>query len=1312
MTRWWWCVGLVLLAATAQAASRSNGGDFPFTDGFEHCTMDEYIGEWHCSSTGSTRCKIDTDCPGSETCVQRRASGNEWDAPLYPGTRAGGAELVGAATTPSKEQIAMNHVIEVVYRGVCADDSKTGCSVDADCTTGTCTTCADNQATCKLAKGFPQNPKHKGDDCAVRLTAYDRDTNGYKETFLQRDVESAGAVTIHAAVNMVGLSTNSGRTQAATRRAIMGNVAADGENSCYIEGEFRQCITKGAGKCATVVGGTVGLNDWLYTARVIYRDNIDRCGSGSRNPFTACTPNDDGRDEVVCAETTSGEARCGTFPIGTTTLTSETWYHVALDEDHGQCSASACSNDKSRSCATSADCAAGLVVCGAYVDGQDIGHQSIRAGTCTGTGWAGDGWACAEDAQCQALGTCGGDSKCTNLSSETCSTDSDCEWTGRCVDGSDNWIKPAGFPVYSLDETTTRCRTTADCATGTCKVQTCDTSLVAALDKTFIGFREDPVELASPLSSFNSSWIGYYNDWVGMNAFDLPTSGIRKVRVRDLYPVDYRTNNGDQQTWARSSSPGCTSGESWDCVDPLATLVNPLVSNITRLIGNEDGGSSTVDHVDIEFQSNTSEGTDPLVLWSSTCDCTTTDCIGNLDPCTCCTGAGVGSTCGATNVCAEGHCSSTRSTTCTSNGDCPSGETCEIGVCFADDDCKESIDPDMPLTFVGLFADSDEGCSSIGDNQGGTKSVRPLLYDANNTTSGEPTSGDCPSATCQAGDDVVIGTNLCSDDEPSGEQNFTNPWGGGTPSWSTTGTEINNGVGIGLVYTDEPGSNKQIKTPAMVVSFPVTLPSEPCAKVLPDRNGDGRITVGLIGDSTYADSALEAVLLGEICEPDDLLMQSAGSLTLGDAHSYWTDILDGSGDATLVKGGLHASALRGAACTAGGSTCNGLDITVIGMGINSIHGRLRQAEEGYCHNPEQSDSGGRCQCPQSSASVMSSASDTGVCLKAPPGTTSGKTAFKGSCSTDSDCTTGAGASGGQDNFCFPERYTCVSGACSGTYWGGFSESCSASNRCAGDHTTTCTTTSDCTTANVDGPCYSPDCDVFAQWCGQGCTNSPGCGGVCFQDGRQSMAGIMSHWTDMIDTVDERNTWPSCNDTNECARVCEDWSNVACDADVDCASGVCGAASSGAGGTCDGSSQCTGDDTFLVMVAQASGDNADTYLTGACAGGVCEGSGLSCSSGADCSQDLGCWWGAHHVFNELSGRVIEMAKARKASGSKIGWIDHNAYARDNCPGRLRASCTRDGIHMDDANGVGVFSDILNKCLQNINGTSSTYYDCNF
>jgi len=87
-------------------------------------------------------------------------------------------------------------------------------------------------------------------------------------------------------------------------------------------------------------------------------------------------------------------------------------------------------------------------------------------------------------------------------------------------------------------------------------------------------------------------------------------------------------------------------------------------------------------------------------------------------------------------------------------------------------------------------------------------------------------------------------------------------------------------------------------------------------------------------------------------------------------------------------------------------------------------------------------------------------------------------------------------------------------------------------------------------------------------------------------------------------------------------------------------------------------------------------------------------------------DSGCWSTAWRQFDANASRVKAVAQLHGLS-----WIDHNLYARDNCPDGDRGECTSDGIHYN-AVGVDVAVDVMSRCISNLDGTSSTYYSCDF
>jgi len=623
------------------------------------------------------------------------------------------------------------------------------------------------------------------------------------------------------------------------------------------------------------------------------------------------------------------------------------------------------------------------------------------------------------------------------------------------------------------------------------------------------------------------------------------------------------------------------------------------------------------------------------------------------------------------------------------------------------------------------MSDSTEGCTGSqdpADNTGGTKGVVPYLFDAD----GGATAEDCSAGTlCSIGTDtIVVGTNVCSDYAADGEASFINDWN--DLDWTLA--KLNDGIGIGIQYQNVPGANKIIRMASNMVSVPVSLPLNACNPSLPDVNGDGRITMCVTGDSTYASSEFESQVTSKICNPDDVLFAAAGSIKAADVTKNITYIMNGSGG-TDVDPLLKADALRGSVCDATAGTCSGCDYTVVGIGINSIRSSIRgiTVSQGYCHNPGATDSGDGCTCPSSSAAV-STADKLGYCTQIPSGQTY-KTgfAFKTACNTG-ECTTAQSGFAGLAYeqgipFCFPGRSKCTAGVCEEpraiTYWGNFSETCNVTNApnvCGGDMTTACTSDADCyrnsdcdgtasdfscctglgtgtCTGGASAPgggCGSADCDAFFDWCVPACDNSPSCGGLCFDGGTQSQSSVISSHIQMIDEADHRNLFPYCvNDTDCSNNVCTDFPDIACDVTGDCPNNsACGGTK--IGGTCV-ANQCTGNDTELIFMAQPAGnavynENKD--------------------DGQQPAGDSGCWFGSFDELDSQANAIIQLAKDRG-----VHWIDHNGYAHENCPKHQRGRCTSDGIHYDTEGSV-IAAEVLRNCMANTSGTSGTYYDCDF
>jgi hypothetical protein len=87
-------------------------------------------------------------------------------------------------------------------------------------------------------------------------------------------------------------------------------------------------------------------------------------------------------------------------------------------------------------------------------------------------------------------------------------------------------------------------------------------------------------------------------------------------------------------------------------------------------------------------------------------------------------------------------------------------------------------------------------------------------------------------------------------------------------------------------------------------------------------------------------------------------------------------------------------------------------------------------------------------------------------------------------------------------------------------------------------------------------------------------------------------------------------------------------------------------------------------------------------------------------------DAGCWaiWG--HLRDRGQSRLLQWARQRG-----LFWIDDNGYARANCEDGLQGNCTTDGAHKND-DGFEYTSEIIERCVENTDGPSSTYYSCGF
>jgi hypothetical protein len=133
---------------------------------------------------------------------------------------------------------------------------------------------------------------------------------------------------------------------------------------------------------------------------------------------------------------------------------------------------------------------------------------------------------------------------------------------------------------------------------------------------------------------------------------------------------------------------------------------------------------------------------------------------------------------------------------------------------------------------------------------------------------------------------------------------------------------------------------------------------------------------------------------------------------------------------------------------------------------------------------------------------------------------------------------------------------------------------------------------------------------------------------------------------------------------------------------------------------------TSNDVKLIVVAQP-------YGAAPQASRVCDNArNTSCTSNGDCSGstciyvDGGCWFLPWRDLDAHAGRL-----KRWATANGFGWIDLRQYFVDNCPNGEPSQCTADGIHYDD-DGTDIAADLVRRCLQNVDGTSSPYYSCSF
>ncbi len=436
---------------------------------------------------------------------------------------------------------------------------------------------------------------------------------------------------------------------------------------------------------------------------------------------------------------------------------------------------------------------------------------------------------------------------------------------------------------------------------------------------------------------------------------------------------------------------------------------------------------------------------------------------------------------------------------------------CSVGApatsCFVNADCNEFIASDAMVALVSISLDTNEDDADGVDDNGHGKTFKSCLYDVS-VGSGTKV---CGTSTRDIG---ARWTNLYM---PDGDVVTTAPDGS---TWASDGSEMTD-LGARVEYTETSGTNAKFTTQQIEVQISRPVPVTPL--VIPDVNADGFDTVCIVGDSTYADSVLEAEIKGALPEAQNLLFFAAGTKTTRDVRNDFSDMANGSADPAVIPGGLHAKPLKGAACVLGNPAfCQGCDIIAIGIGLNSNRGFAGRLPIGQCYAPRTgvcdtapnpdvcsagkigalcttnvdcNENGDPCICANSSGAANTN--ELGYCLYNYSATQT--IAFKGVCTP----TTVAKENAGQGpctsvvslSNCEMTLETCTAGACQGAFWSGKNGNC------------------------VD----NTDCARPVRWCEYGCVNAPGCReGICLAH-RQGRAGSVNDWHAMANIVTTRNS---------------------------------------------------------------------------------------------------------------------------------------------------------------------------------------------